>query len=670
MSVLPEDDPHGDRAWLEEQRRRKRGRGAILSDAEEWEPTEPPPADPEGAEGGDRDDGEDDGDGGEGEKRRRYRSLRIQRISGEGFVVFSPPDLTTAVSSPCPVQVLGVKEGAVFALDPLGQLRVLSENFGQGHLRMLFGNACGWLDRHFPQFSQQKTWKGFQAQYAAQAIIQAAFDKGPFDAREKVRGLGCWRGDEGELIQHLGNEVLIGGQSPGEGHRPGEIGEHVYPGRPKLVPPLPDPRDIPARGAPEILLTAAETVFEDFRSWSWARGDLDARLLVGWLGCAVLGAALDWRPMVFITGDAGTGKSSLQERIKMLLPGRLASTVDASPAALRQIINQDAIGVSFDEIEADSTNDQAVQVMKLARVAASGGTVFRGGKDHNASEFQLRGCFAFSAIMPPSMRQQDMQRLTFLRLQPLPKGQKLTRRTVAEWRTLGQRLVGRLVTSWARFEDTLAVYEAALIERGGHNQRGARQFGTLLAAADLLLFDTAPTAEVAEGLIGGLERSALYEYEQADPTWLTTFRHILSAQPEVWRTLGFPTVAEEVREYLTAVNDKDRQRHQRNLNRAGLAVVRCRQGHPWLAVPPKHQRISEIFANSDLRAHGGEGVWTGVLRGGQPWSPDTGEGVWRANNVPQLGRVKCTQIRLDAEIDLHGVKTPIFDVDPPEEPGD
>lgn len=665
MAVLPEGDPHGDRQWLEEQRkRRKKGRGALLTDAEEFEPTKLPDEDAEGDEagGGGGGGGGDDGDDGEGEKRRRYRSLRIQRIGPEGYPVFTPIDLVTSVSSPCPVQVLGVKDGAVFALDPLGQLRTLSENFGQGHLRMLFGSHCGWLDRHFPQFSQQKTWKGFQAQYAAQAIIQEAFEKGPFDAREKVRGLGCWRGEEGQLIQHLGDQVLVGDQLPGAGEKPGEIGEHVYPGRPKILPPVPDPTS-PGK------MTAAQEVFDDFRGWTWARGDLDARLLLGWIGCAILGAALDWRPMIFMTGDAGTGKSTLQERLKKLLPGRLASTVDASPAALRQIINQDAIGVSFDEIEADVLNDSAQMVMKLARVAASGGTVFRGGKDHNAAEFQLRGCFAFSAIVPPSMRQQDMQRLTFLRLYQLRKGQKLARRTDAEWRALGQRLAGRIVAGWGRWDDTLEAYERGLMDVGGHNQRGARQFGTLLAAADLLLHDDVPADDVVAGLIEGLQRDRLYEYEQADPTWLVTWRHILSAQPEVWRSSSFPTVAEVVRDYMLAINDQDRAGPQKKLNRVGLAIVTERRtGKRFLAIPPKHQRIAEIFAGSDLRAHGGEGAWTAVLRGAPAYDRETNpDGVWRADNVPALGRVKCTQIRLDAVVDLQGVKTPIFDVEPPED---
>jgi hypothetical protein len=646
LTALPPDDPFGDRAHLEEQRkkRRQQGRDSILGGAAEWRPEGPPPGPPPG------DDDAGDGSGDPGDKPRVYRLLKIPRINGAGRVEYTVVDLP----DDCPVIPLGKQDKVFWFLDPHGQLIPLtSSEFGQKTLQGLFAGekSSHWLNCAFPQINKNERWVGFAAQYATQALMDACAKKGPFEVRDKVRGLGCWRGEDGELIQHLGNKIIV----DGEEHRPGEIGGYVYPGRPAVPAPL-------AEGGQE----AAIAVYDDFRSWNWARPDLDPRLLLGWLGCMILGAALDWRPMVFFTGDAGTGKSTLQERLKKMTPGRMESTVDATPAALRQIINQDAKGISFDEIEADMLNDQAQLVMKLARVAASGGTVFRGGKDHQSAEFQLRGCFAFSAIMPPSMRAQDMQRLTFLRLFSLKPGQKLRKLTDKHLKETGRKLVGRIVAGWERWNETLEAYEAGLV-RIGHNQRGARQFGSLLAAADLLMHDSVPEPEVVDGLVRGLERESLYEYENAEPTWLKTFRRIMQAQPEVWRSSGFPTVGEVVREFLNAPRDcadgdTIRGKRQDQLNRVGLAIVRTRKDQRyWLAVPPTHPQLTAMFANTDLRAHGGEGVWTGVLRGADKWDPATQTGVWFAEKVAHLERQKCTLIRLDATVELQGVKTPIFD---------
>lgn len=653
MTDAPKSHPPGSPEAMAEYRRVKAeidaklkgGRDALLHAHEFQDEWGPPP--PEREE--DDDAEEDEGETGEGDDTpaRRYRGIRFQKINKEGLLYWGS---LGPVEADCPVTPLGRDGKVFFFLTPGGQLVNYEDGkFGQAHIQALFaGPSIDWLMKEFPAISANGLWTGFKANYAQIALQSACEAQGVFDAREKVRGLGCWKGPEGELIQHLGDVVLI----KGEKHKPGMIGDHVYPGRPAVPRPL------------DGGMEAAKEVFMDLRSWNWARGDLDARLLLGWIACAIMGAALDWRPMIFMTGDAGSGKSSVQERLKKLMGPRLASTVDATPAALRQIVNHDAIGVSFDEIEADMNNSQGTDVMKLARVAASGGTTYRGGKDHNASEFTLRGCFAFSAIVPPSMRAQDMQRLAFLRLGPLKAGGRMAEFTDARLKDMGQRMAGRIAEGWDRWAETLRAYEDGM-QRIQHNQRGAKQFGTLLAAADILMHDDVPEASVVDELVKGLERNELYEYESSDPTWLKVLRHILSAQPDVWRNSGSPTVAEVIRDYINNVGEDDKRREQRKLNRAGLALTRDRaKGHLWLAVPSTHQQLTAIFNATDWRANGGEGLWTTSLRGADKYDAETGHGIFRTENVPQLGRVKCTLIRLDAKVVLGGVETPIFDRDP------
>lgn len=647
------DDPHGDKAFLEEQRRRRltAGRDAILGagDFADW-PKEEAPADDD-ADEPDEPEGTGDGDD---KPKRLYRSLRFPRLSRDGEIYYAS---LGPVDDDCPVTPLGRDGKLFFFLTKKGQLVNYEDGkFGQAHLESLFADELMWLIRQYPAFNQGGSLTGFKADIARKALFMSCAQHDVFDPREKVRGLGCWRDPiTGGLVMHLGNEVHIEGVA--KPARPGMIGEHVYPGRPKVPAPIMD-------GGKE----SAHAVLADFQTWNWSRGALDAQLLLGWLGCAVLGAALDWRPMIFMTGDAGTGKSSVQERIKKLLDGRLASTVDASPAALRQIVGQDAKAISFDEIEADMNTDQAVNVMKLARVAASGGTTYRGGKDHNASEFTLRGCFGFSAIVPPSMRAQDMQRMTFLRLQPLRKGTELRDYSDGELREHGQRLVGRLVQGWSRWKPTLRAYELAL-QRIGHNQRGAKQFGTLLAAADLMLFDEVQSDAVCDNLVRGLGRADLYEYESSEPTWLRIFRVILNAHPPVWGSGSMESVGEIVRAYMVRddVNGEEGRRLQRKLNRAGLAVVKAKGGHFFLAISPTHAQVNAIFRDTDFKAAGGDGAWSSALRNGEKYEmkeDGSGAGVWRSDKVPQLERERCTQIWLGATYEANGAKTPIFDVDP------
>lgn len=553
-----------------------------------------------------------------------------------------------------PITCLGKMGRTFFYLSPLGELVALQDSeHGQAHIEALWAPRTLELGRAFPQFDQAMKFKGFQAQYARSAMMSACASKGLFDAHKRVRGLGCWRDDDGQLVQHLGDKVLVGDKE----HKPGEIGGYVYPGRPPMAPPT--------KGGK----VACWRVYEMFRQWNFERGETDARLLLGQNGAGLLGAAIDWRPMGFLTGDAGTGKSTLQRIIRQLHPERIISTVDASEAALRALLGQDALCVSFDEIEADAHNDRAQAVMKLARTSASGDDAHRSGQDQVARSFTLRGSFLFSAIVPPSMRQQDMQRFAFLRLNTLPKGAKVPGLDAKGMRELGQGMVGRITENWPRWERTLSAYFQALQARG-HEHRGAMQFGTMLAAAHIMLEDHDPTDEDLAKWCDPLHRDHLFEYENSAPAWLTIWRTLLSSSPDIWRSHGSPTVGEVIRKYFIAVKTQDGKDERRKLNgwlnQVGLHIARQRVTNRYLlAIAPKHQALSNLFRGTDFQAAGGEGAWNLPLRGAPKIDGEVG--VLHVEKVPALGRQKCPLFWLHGKAPIGGVLEPIFDFGDDEE---
>lgn len=637
-AILPPEDPHGDRAWYDEQQRIKRGRAAILDEAQEWRPD--PGEEPED-EGPPVDPSEDEA--------LRFDHVLIPRIVGKiirQVPISLPPE--------CPITCLGKNGRTFFYLSPLGELMQLADaEHGQAHIVSLWAPKIDELNRAFPQFNQQGKFKGFQANYARDAMMAACARKPIFQAHDRVRGLGCWKSEKGALIQHLGDRILIDGRE----EKPGEIDGYVYPGRPSM----------PSGTAGGRAQVAA--IYERFQGWHWRRGELDARLLLGQLGSTVLGAALDWRPMVFMCGDASTGKSTLQRFVRRMLPRRMVGTVDASEAALRGLLGQDSVGVSFDEIEADASNEKALQVMKLARTAASGDDAYRSSQSQDLKQFTLRGSFLFSAIIPPSMRPQDVQRFAFLMLRKLPKEAKLAPLTAAVEGEMGRALVGRITEAWPRWEETLDAFTLGLA-RVGHDHRGALQFGTMLAAAHLLLEDRAPDTADVDLWCAQLARETLFEYQNSEPVWLKALRRLLNAQPEVWRANGFPTVAEVVRKYLKADSipegHEDKAAAHAALNRAGLAITHERKtGRVYLAIPPRHPQLTAIFRGSDFAAAGGgDGAWHVPMSGAPPIEADpaTRRGVYRSEKVPRLGRdVRCDMFWLDGMAEIGGVWTPIFD---------
>ncbi len=636
--------PAGSPEALEQYRRMKaeidaklgKGKRAILDEVEEWRPE--PPAKPKPG-----DDPEAPGEPPEDDLKHDH--VMIPRIFGKVIrqVPISLPD-------PCPITPLGKLGRLYFYLSPLGELISLADaEHGQAHIASLWSPMINELNAAFPQFNQQGKFQGFRANYARDAMMSECALKGIFEAHDKVRGRGCWKGDNGELIQHLGDRILIGKAE----HRPGEIDGFVYPGR----PPIPAPKS----GG----LADCQEIYQRFQTWNWERGDLDARLLLGQQASTVLSAALSWRPMGFLCGDASTGKSTLQTFVRDMLPGRLLGTVDASEASLRGLLGQDAVGVSFDEIEADSTSDKAQQVMRLARTAASGDHAYRSSANQEVKQFTLRGSFLFSAIIPPSMRQQDAQRFAFLRLAPLPRSAKLDPLTPQKTRDLGAGLVGRITEGWPRWERTLAAFMEGLT-RVGHAHRGAMQFGTLLAAAHIVLDDRDPDVAEVDLWCARLARADLFEYENSEPAWLQAWRILLSAQPDAWRSEGSPTVAEMVRKYLakSAIPnaDEDVDRVKKLLERAGLALVRQRgSGRLFLAVPPRHQAIASIFAGTDFQKRGGEGAWFTPMRGAPKIEDD--RGVLHVERVGRLDNQKCVLFWIDGQAELAGVWTRIFQRD-------
>lgn len=434
---------------------------------------------------GPRDEREDDGGGDGGEppppddggsyedddKRRRFL-LKKKPIR--------------PVPADCPVRPLGTLGGKYFYLDPASQFRELdvSDHNANG-LRALFGTEAAYLWNTWPKWREPKNADdmprhiNFKPDEATESLMVASARRGLFDPHTRIRGRGGWRGEDGELVLHLGDALLCGGElGP-----PREYGRHIYP----AGNPCPRPA---AEAAPALV----DTLLTYFDGWEWAgrwahrdglRHRLASTLLTGWIGCGMAGAALDWRPLVWMTGDAGTGKSTLQKAISQLLDGFLIEATDASGPSIWQALKYDALPVALDEMENDAESPRNRNIIKLARAAASGGRIMRGSAGGEASYFTAHSAFAFSSIIIPPMLGQDVQRFCILELEPLPADRKLKRLEGSELRAIGAAMLRALVDGWGRWQDTFDAYAAPLIDRG-HNQRGADVWATLLAMADLM----------------------------------------------------------------------------------------------------------------------------------------------------------------------------------------
>lgn len=418
------------------------------------------------------------------------------------------------VPSDCPVKALGLgTDGQTcWYLNTLGQLVPLGpRDHGKNNLHALFTPRTHLLAKYWPQWSEPKyegrgpervcikesEIVGFKQDKASEALIGACGMQGIFDAQGRVRGRGAHKGRGGSLIVHTGDKVMVsrrritGAPAEAEWFDTGLHDGYVYP----AGEPAPRPWHEPVDDAPIQRLLAL------IGTWNWRRKPLDPMLALGWLAQTSIAGALGWRSHLFVTGGRGTGKSSFNGKDGLcdLMLGRGAlRTGGATEAAVRQLLHAQTIPVIFDEFEPNAFNaHKLASVLELARLASSASDMHKGSSDHKAASFVLNSCFQFSAILTPHMEPQDRSRFAVLELEPLPSTAKKLNLEGAKLPEIAAALMRRMFDGWWRWGETFLAYHEALTATG-HSPRSADTFGTLLAAADLALYDHVPDADLLD----------------------------------------------------------------------------------------------------------------------------------------------------------------------------
>lgn len=332
----------------------------------------------------------------------------------------------------------------------------------------------------------------------------------------------------------------------------------------------------------------------------------------------MIGGPLHWRRMPRIIHAKSTGKTSLADIGNALF----------SPNP-RQRLGHASLPIALDEQEAENDQRKLQAVIKLARQASSGDVILRGGADHQGAAFTARSCFLFQSIVIPALQAQDVSRMAILELEPLPRPGEpgavdLPPLVPKRFAAIGAALRRRLLQGWPRWRVTVEAYAAALT-RAGHGARGADQFGTLLAAADLLLSDHPPHADELTGWGSKLSAAQLAAESDDQSDHDQCLARLLSS-PDPYRST---TPARTIGEMVAAVVGRlpgitEPSAMAEGLERCGIKVVRDRDvagkdialnEYRWLAVANSHQGLASIYADSHWKALSGtSGGWVRPLR--------------------------------------------------------
>ena len=511
-----------------------------------------------------------------------------------------------------PVTPLGVCGRLYFYLDAAGQLQPMRPNdFNRLGIKGLWGAKNHELEKHFPRHRMNGAVIGVNYDEAASAHIKAAGECGVWNPLGHVRGAGSWRGDEGELILHFGDEIMsCSAQGGSFSCEPGKSGRYVYPACPKRPKPYPDAVE-PSEIAP---------FFETLQTWNWRRGEIDARLSIGWIAASLIAGAIEWRPVIWITGGRGTGKSTLQKLQELVLGGAMVAVSDASAAGIWQKLGHSTLPVVLDEVEAEEDNKRNHALLKLARHAASGGMVLRGGADHGAAEFVLRSCVQFSSILLPPLSPQDKSRMAVLELSELKKGGRPPVLDVRMCSLIGAKIQRRLIDGWPRWRTTLDAYRSAL-SHAGDSARGADVFGTLLAAADLLLNDGPPSLEFVKEIVSEIGVNTRAEAQDDARDEERCLHHLVTQSIPIDGTGTRRAVAEWVVLAAGLAEEGDLNSTPdvtaealKVLRRYGLKLQTV-NGEKYLGVANSHAELAKLFQGTIWACRpGSDGGWRQSLR--------------------------------------------------------
>lgn len=454
-----------------------------------------------GAKGGGGEKGPDDGG----------RPPRPGRPSGE-------------IWDGCPVRPLGVNGDVSWYLDRHSQLRGVDNHTAQKILHV-FGDKIRALCLNFPTFDKagNRRQNRFDQTAASMAMISACSERGLFNPDGAVRGVGAWRGEDGGLIYHTGQALILAGGTSD----PGEIDGKIYP----AYPPIPSPTLSAGRG------DAAQDVLAQAMTWKFGRPEVDPMLTLGMVGCQALGGALDWRPAFWFTGDKATGKSTLHEWIRWLHGDKgLIQSNDPTKSGITSRLGHSSLPVAIDELEpGEEGSSRERDIITLARVASSGGQWLRGTADQKGASGNVYSTFMFSSILiPGAMGAQDRSRLITINLFPPPSDAPKPSLDPRTWKARGAALKRTLIDRWPSWAERLQLWRVAL---AGHDVTGRNgdNWATVMAMADMALSAELPTADHLDSWARKLAFAAAAETAEIGSNSEDMLTHLIGQPYDVFR---------------------------------------------------------------------------------------------------------------------------------------
>lgn len=343
---------------------------------------------------------------------------------------------------------------------------------------------------------------GCQWDVVADTLINQCTDIGSFNP-DRLRGKGVWY-DDGRYIVHKGDKLYINNT---EIDTDAIESKYIY-----------EPKHRKEDFYTKPLKKEDSNRFIDLlKMLIWERPEY-AILLAGWCAVAPICGCIEWRPHIWLTGQAGSGKSWIIRKIikKIIGEDSVFTQGESSEAGIRQELGNDAVPVILDEAESDEKNqaERIQSILTLMRQASSqGDTILKGSPSGKSTRFKINSCFLFASIGVNTHHHADESRITVLSLKTDESDNReqkfkdlqravnnlLTEEYCGNFKTRIYNMIPTIIESSKVF--------SMLIAGKMKSQRFGDQLGILLAGAYALFSDNIVTEEIAEKWISKIDFS-------------------------------------------------------------------------------------------------------------------------------------------------------------------
>lgn len=334
--------------------------------------------------------------------------------------------------------------------------------------------------KKFPKFDSKGREAGYDIDAIQERIIDECIDQGMFDSAKRLNGYGIFKHPT------LKNELIINTNniwSTTDQYYNGErvVGGYVFN----------NDKDLNINeDTPEITVEEMNYLIKAYSTWNFKRKEQDEKMLLGWIGCAPFVEVLDWATHCVLTGDAGSGKSTMQELNENIIGETgYRFSGDSSEAGLRQSLRGAAAVLLIDEAEASS--GKMTQHLSMARAASSGIVKALGTSDQKGVQFKLKFSMMLTGIVPPKLSQEDESRFLKLELLEMKESSKyntamkLFLQDKNKQKDMGTKLTKFMINHYKNLLMIDKEIKEVLLKEGA-SLRFCSTYGTIIAASFLL----------------------------------------------------------------------------------------------------------------------------------------------------------------------------------------